>query len=51
MKPVKLLSDFKVSSADTVIFVCVAERCEVIVEHEQNLISSTSGEGRKSKYY
>lgn len=51
MKPVKLLSDFKVSSPDTVIFVCVAEWCEVIVEHEQNLISSTSGEGRKSKYY
>lgn len=51
IKPVKLLCDFKVSSLDTVIFVCAGDRCEVIVEHEQNLISSTSGEGRKSKYY
>lgn len=51
MKPVKLLSDFKASSGHTVIFVCAGERCEVIVEHEQNFISSTSGEGRKSKYY
>lgn len=50
MKPVKMLSDFKVSSGDTEIFVCAGERCEVIVDHEQNLISSTGGEGRKSKY-
>lgn len=49
--PVKLLSDFKVPHRDTVISLCAGERCEVLVEHEQNLISSTSGEGRKSKYY
>lgn len=51
MTPVKFRSDFKVSSGDTLIFVCAGEWCEVRVEHEQNLISSTSGEGRKSKYY
>lgn len=51
MKPVKLRSDFKVPPGDTLIFVCAGERCEAIAEHEQNLISSTSGEGRKSKYY
>lgn len=51
MTPVKQRTDFKVSSGDTAIFVCAGERCEVIVDHEQNLISSTSGEGRKSKYY
>lgn len=51
MTLVKLLSDFKLSPGDTVIFLCAGERCEVIAEHEQNLISSTSGEGRKSKYY
>lgn len=36
---------------DTHVLVCAVERCEVIEDHEQNLISSTSGEGRKSKYY
>lgn len=36
---------------DTHVFVCAVERCEVIEDHGQNLISSTSGEGRKSKYY
>ena len=51
MMPVKLLSDFKVSPGNTGLFLCAGEQCEVIVEHKQNLISSTSGEGRKSKYY
>lgn len=49
--PVKLLSDFRASSGHTRVFVPDGERCEVIADHEQNLISSTSGEGRKSKYY
>lgn len=51
MMPVKLLSDFKVSPGDTGLFLCAGKQCEVRVEHKQNLISSTSGEGRKSKYY
>lgn len=51
MMPVKLLSDFKVPPGDTGISLCAGQRCEVIAEHGRNLISSTSGEGRKSKYY
>lgn len=50
-KPVKLLSDCRASPEHTHVFVCAVERCEVIEDHEQNLISSTSGEGRKGKYY
>lgn len=34
MKPVMLLSDFKVSSGDTVMFVFSREWCEVLVAHE-----------------